>query len=54
MCQRSRYVTKISAIATHSGELRNTIARLKYHGAKGWAMIFGRLVTGWLYENRYP
>jgi predicted amidophosphoribosyltransferase len=54
MCQRPRYIRQIHAIAAHSGELRTTIARLKYHGGTGWALIFGRLVMGWLNANLQP
>jgi len=32
----------------YSGALRDKIHKLKYDGAYGWAMIFGRLLVGWM------
>jgi len=43
-----RRISKISAIAYSSGEVRRMILRHKYHGKSGWALIFGRLLVGWL------
>jgi predicted amidophosphoribosyltransferase len=55
LCRASaRHIERISAIATYSGDLADKIRRLKYDGKWGWAIIFGRLVTGWLDENREP
>jgi predicted amidophosphoribosyltransferase len=43
-----RRISRIHAIAYQSGPLRTVINRYKYDGAHGWALIFGRLVLGWL------
>lgn len=43
-----RRISRISAIAYSSGELRRMIVRYKYHDKYGWALIFGRLLVGWL------
>ncbi|MFE7961192.1 ComF family protein [Streptomyces sp. NPDC057413] len=32
----------------YSGALRNKIHKLKYDGISGWAVIFGRLLVGWM------
>ncbi|MEU3298090.1 ComF family protein [Streptomyces longwoodensis] len=32
----------------YSGALRDKIHTLKYEGRTGWAMIFGRLLVGWM------
>ncbi|WP_405575593.1 hypothetical protein OG317_36750 [Streptomyces sp. NBC_01167] len=34
--------------AMFSGALRDKIHKLKYEGKAGWAMIFGRLLVGWM------
>ena len=44
----SRKIARIRAIAYHSGPLRQVILDYKYQGSTGWALIFGRLVLGWL------
>jgi predicted amidophosphoribosyltransferase len=43
-----RRIARIDAIAYDSGELRSKIRRYKYEGKSGWALIFGRLLVGWL------
>jgi predicted amidophosphoribosyltransferase len=45
-----RRVSRIHAIAYQSGALRQVINNYKYHNARGWSIIFGRLVLGWLEE----
>lgn len=55
LCTRQeRHIERINAIATYSGDLASKIKRLKYEGKSGWARIFGRLVAGWLDDNREP
>src|ERR1022692_2632121 len=44
----ARRIERIDAIAYSSGELRQKIHRYKYNGKTGWALIFGRLLLGWL------
>jgi predicted amidophosphoribosyltransferase len=46
-----RRIERIDAIAYLSGELRVRIHRYKYEGRTGWALIFGRLLLGWLDAN---
>lgn len=46
-----RRIARISAIAYSSGALRRCIHRYKYESKTGWALIFGRLVLGWLARN---
>lgn len=48
---RDRVVQRIRAIAYLSGDLRQCIHRYKYDGKSGWALIFGRLLLGWLNEH---
>jgi predicted amidophosphoribosyltransferase len=43
-----RRISRIHAIAYQSGPLRRVISTYKYDGARAWALIFGRLVLGWL------
>lgn len=50
----NRVITRISSIAVYSGDLADRIRLLKYDGRTGWALIFGRLVHGWLNANRHP
>lgn len=40
------------AISMRTGELRTAIDRYKYQGRWGWALIFGRVVAGFLEEDR--
>ena len=47
----SRRISRIRAIAYHTGPLRDTIIQYKYGGLKDWSMIFGRLLLAWLEEN---
>jgi predicted amidophosphoribosyltransferase len=46
-----RRITSIHAIAYQSGPLRQVINNYKYYGSRGWTLIFGRLVLGWLEEH---
>jgi predicted amidophosphoribosyltransferase len=43
-----RGFSRVDAVAVYSGALRDKIHKLKYDGAYGWAMIFGRLLVGWM------
>lgn len=43
-----RGFSRVDAVAVYSGALRDKIHKLKYDGAHGWAMIFGRLLVGWM------
>lgn len=52
LCTDSRRrISRIHAIAYQSGALRRVINHYKYEGARGWALIFGRLVLGWLEQH---
>jgi predicted amidophosphoribosyltransferase len=46
-----RRIERIDAVAYYSGELASKIRRYKYEGKTGWALIFGRLLVGWLEAN---
>jgi predicted amidophosphoribosyltransferase len=46
-----RRITKIDAIAYLSGSLHDKIKAYKYDGQTGWALIFARLLIGWLQQN---
>ncbi len=48
----TRRISRIGAIAYLSGPLRTRILAYKYEGRTGWALIFGRLLLGWLGQNR--
>jgi predicted amidophosphoribosyltransferase len=53
LCRRDdRKISRISAIAYLSGDLKRTIHDYKYNGKKGWGLIFGRLVLGWLNQHK--
>jgi predicted amidophosphoribosyltransferase len=43
-----RFFSRVDAVAMYDGALKLTLPRLKYDGALGWAMIYGRLIVGWL------
>jgi predicted amidophosphoribosyltransferase len=43
-----RGFSRVDAVAVYSGALKDKIHQLKYDGAYGWAMIFGRLLVGWM------
>lgn len=46
--QERRGFSRVDAVAVYSGALRDKIHKLKYEGRSGWAMIFGRLLVGWM------
>jgi len=46
-----RRIGRIQAIAYQSGPLRRVLYDYKFRGARGWAVILGRLVAGWLAEH---
>ncbi|MEU8708712.1 ComF family protein [Streptomyces sp. NPDC048565] len=46
-----RGFSRVDAVAVYSGALRDKIHKLKYDGASGWALIFGRLLVGWMYSH---
>ena len=54
ICREPHVIERISAIATYSDPLATSIKRLKYQGKWGWALIFGRLVTGYLDAHFEP
>ncbi|MET9914888.1 ComF family protein [Streptomyces sp. NPDC006476] len=43
-----RGFSRVDAVAVYSGALKDKIHKLKYGGKHGWAMIFGRLLVGWM------
>jgi predicted amidophosphoribosyltransferase len=52
LCRRRwRRIGPIHAIAYHSGALRQAINEYKYLGVRTWAVIFARLLLGWLDET---
>jgi predicted amidophosphoribosyltransferase len=49
LCRRRwRRIGPIHAVAYHSGALRQAINEYKYLGVRTWAVIFARLLLGWL------
>ncbi|MEW1892221.1 phosphoribosyltransferase family protein [Streptomyces sp. NPDC085659] len=46
--EAERGFSRVDAVAVYSGALRDKIHKLKYEGKTGWAMIFGRLLVGWM------
>jgi predicted amidophosphoribosyltransferase len=48
-----RRITSIAAIAYLSGDLQKVIHRYKYDGKTGWALVFGRLLSGWLADHAH-
>ncbi|MFH0246216.1 ComF family protein [Streptomyces sp. HK10] len=46
--ETERGFSRVDAVAMYSGALRDKIHRLKYEGKASWAMIFGRLLVGWM------
>ncbi len=52
LCNRDdRWFTRNFAISMRTGELREAINRYKYEGRWGWALIFGRVMAGFLEEQ---
>ena len=49
----TRRIERIDAIAYLSGSLRTKILSYKYNNRHGWASIFGRVLLGWLENNRW-
>lgn len=47
-----RHFTRVDAIALFAHPLEQPIKALKYDGKAGWAMIFGRLIVGWLNDHQ--
>lgn len=47
-------IESVASIAVYTDPLARAIKRLKYEQATGWALIFGRLVHGWLNEHIEP
>jgi predicted amidophosphoribosyltransferase len=47
-------IGSVASIAEYTNPLAAAIKSLKYDGQLGWALIFGRLVHGWLNENLSP
>jgi predicted amidophosphoribosyltransferase len=46
-----RRISRIHAIGYQSGQLKRIISIYKYRGGHAWALIFGRLVLGWLEQH---
>lgn len=42
---------RIHVVAMFRDELRDRMLALKYHGKRGWAVIFGRIIVGYLNEH---
>lgn len=49
-----RVLDKVDAIAMDTGALNTVIRRYKYQGKYGWAIIFGRLLLGYLERTTTP
>jgi predicted amidophosphoribosyltransferase len=47
-----RYFTRVWAISMRTGQMRAAITRYKYDGKWGWAAIFGRILVGFLAQDR--
>jgi predicted amidophosphoribosyltransferase len=53
LCNRSdRWFSWNFAISMRTGQLKAAINRYKYEGQWGWSLIFGRVVAGFLEEQR--
>lgn len=50
---KDRWFTWNFAVAVRSGALKEAINKYKYHGLRGWGIIFGRILAGFL-EERLP
>ncbi len=46
-----RYFSRVWAISMRTGEMRSAITRYKYQERWGWAIIFGRILVGFLDEH---
>jgi predicted amidophosphoribosyltransferase len=46
-----RRIDKIHAIGYQAGPMRRAINSYKYRGARGLAVVLGRILVGWLEEN---
>jgi predicted amidophosphoribosyltransferase len=47
-----RHFDRLWAISMRTGPMRDAISRYKYDGRTGWGQIFGRILVGFLAENR--
>ncbi len=55
LCQSpNRQVDRIHAMAYKVGDLEQKILAFKYKGKAGWALVFGRLIVGWLQTHVTP
>jgi len=43
-----RHFSRVDAVAMYDGVMKQTLPLLKYEGRMGWALIYGRLIVGWL------
>lgn len=50
----TRSLSRVDAISTHSGALKDCIIRYKRHSKWAWALIFGRLLYGHLEQHYAP
>ncbi len=48
---KDRYFTRVRAISMRTGAIEQAIVRYKYDRKWGWAMIFGRILVGYLEEH---
>lgn len=46
-----RFFSRVWAISMRTGEMRSAITRYKYQERWGWAIIFGRILVGFLDEH---
>jgi predicted amidophosphoribosyltransferase len=46
-----RSIDRVYAIAFYTGDLEDKIKRLKFANRWGWAIIFGRILVGWLDQH---
>ena len=49
-----RYFRWVWAVSMRTGALKRAIDRYKVEGRQAWAMIFGRVLLGYLDANRTP
>lgn len=47
-----RYFGRVWAISMRTGAIRSAISRYKYEHRRGWAVILGRILVGFLNEHR--
>lgn len=53
MCNKKRWYDRNFSISCREGVLENRMKAFKFDGARGWGLIFARVLLGFLSEHRF-